>query len=442
VGNLARDVLDAVLWLLIAAGLAVFTGSRFLVTLATIAVVTYGAALLLRAVRSRAGETGDASRFLLLWLVGAQLATFVWLSLSDWWGPTFLARMTAPLGLGVVTCHAIAYLVDVHRREAETGRPLRALLYVLQLPVIIAGPLSRYREFTTRLPRAGVSLGAFAYGMRRMVTGLIKAVAVGTVLARAADAIFAVRPAALTMSAAWLGAVCVALQVYVQFSGFCDVSIGVGRMIGFRYPENFRRPYTADSIREFWRRWNVTLITWLRDYLYLPIAGHDKPTPRLFVVMVAGFCLVGLWHGGQWTFLLWGIYGGTWLALEEVGLRERVTRWPAAVRHAYVIGVVVVGWTILRAPDAAAAAGFLKAMAGLNTAANVGASRYSTTSLWLAVGVGLFAAGPLVPSISRWRVSIDAATTSVLMMTAATGVFLWRGPSLALRSVWPSRPRP
>jgi alginate O-acetyltransferase complex protein AlgI len=274
--------------------------------------------------------------------------------------------------------------------------------------------------------------------MRRLVTGVIKAVVVGGALAAAADVIFATAPARLTAGAAWLGAICFGLQVYVQFSGWGDIGIGVGRMIGLRYSENFRRPYTAGSVREFWRRWNITLITWLRDYLHLPIAGQEEPTLRLYGNIVAGFCLVGLWHGSGWTFVAWGVYCGSWLALEATALRGRIERLPAAARHLYVAAVVTIGWVILRAPSVAAAGGHLKAMAGLNNRPVVTATTILGTGLWMALVVGAFAAGPLVPSISRWRVSVDAATTSLLMMCAATGLFLWRGPSLVLRSIWPS----
>jgi alginate O-acetyltransferase complex protein AlgI len=312
----------------------------------------------------------------------------------------------------------------------------------MQLPVLVAGPLARYHDFSAQLSRSAMTLGAFAYGMRRIVTGLIKALLVGGVLAETADTIYATPITRLTAAAAWLGAACVSLQIYLQFSGYCDVGIGVGRMIGLRYSENFRRPYTADSIREFWRRWNITLMTWLRDYLFLPIVGQDDPTPRLYLNIVAGFCLVALWHRGGSTFLVWGVYCGSWLALEAIGFHARVERLPRSVRHLYVLMVVVVGWVILRSPDLATARQFLAAMAGLNHAPAMTAARFGSIALWCALAVGLFAAGPLVPSISRWRVSVDAATTSLLMMIAATGVFLWRGPSMALRSIWPKSLNP
>jgi alginate O-acetyltransferase complex protein AlgI len=216
------------------------------------------------------------------------------------------------------------------------------------------------------------------------------------------------------------------------------MAIGLGRMLGFRYPENFRRPYTADSLREFWRRWNITLITWLRDYLSLPIAGHDRPTPRLYVNIVAGFCLVGLWHRLGWNAPLCGLYFGTLLAIEAVGFGARLERWPRAARHVYVLLVVVIGWVILRADTASGAVGFLQTMAGSSGVWAVTADVYLTPQVWLALAVAVIGAGPMVPSISRWRVSVDAGTTSALMMMAATGVFIWRPGAIALRFLWPA----
>jgi alginate O-acetyltransferase complex protein AlgI len=365
-------------------------------------------------------------------IVGAYLLLFAALSLM----PPF--PYVAPFILGTAICHAVAYLVDVSRGEAQTMRPLHAAMYLVQLPVAIAGPLSRYHEFSTQLSAGTVKLGAFAYGVRRVVTGWIKAVLVGGTLEGAADAVFAAAPDRLTAGAAWLGASLFGLQLYLQFSGYCDIGIGVGRMVGLRYSENFRRPYTADSTREFWRRWNVTLITWLRDYLHLPIAGQEAPTVRLYGYIVAGFCFVGLWHGAGAAFPVWGFYCGSWLALEATGLSARIVRLPRILRHAYVIGVVTVGWVILRSPNLLHAATFMKSMMGLSWQPVLAAGTFLPAAVWMALAAGLFAAGPLVPSISRWRVSVDAATTSLLMMCAATGLFLWRGPLLVLRSIRPS----
>ncbi len=342
-----------------------------------------------------------------------------------------------PLAAGITTFLGVALVLDVFRNVAAVDQPLAAAVALVPLPLLVAGPVVRYREFRTQLPRPVVGMGPFTYGVRRFVTGLLKVLLVAVVLDEPVDAIFNQSPARLTMDAAWLGAMAFSLQLYFQLSGWADMAIGLGRMLGFRFPENFRRPYTADSVRDFWRRWNITLMTGLRDYVNLPIAGRDNPTIGLFANLVLAFSLMGLWHGWGWTVVLWGVYAGLWLALEETGLGARIARLPRVARHAYVLLVVGVGWVLLRAESVPAALTYLATMAGLNWASGVTAHLYLTPASWLALAVALVGAGPLIPSISRWRVSVDAATVSVMLMVGATGIFVWRGVA-ALR---PSRVR-
>jgi D-alanyl-lipoteichoic acid acyltransferase DltB (MBOAT superfamily) len=385
--------------------------------------------------RDRAEPRHGLSPALLAMMVAINLAVFVFSRFPG------TSHAVLPLGIAVLTCLATAYAVDVYRREATMERPLVALLYLVQFPLMLAGPIVRYRDFSSQHSRLTVSLGGFAYGMRRLMIGLVKVVLVAGALALPADAIFALPLPKLSADAAWLGAACFSLQHYYRFSGCSDIAIGLGRMLGFRYPENFRRPYTADSVREFWRRWNITLMTWLRDYLRLPIAERDDPAPRLYANIVIGFCLVGLWHGGGRGVVIWSLYSGMWLALEAVGLGARVRRLPAVVRHVYLLTVVTIGWVILRADTPSGALAFLQAMAGLNGLAGRTAQHYLTLPVGVALGVAIVGAGPMVPAISRWRVSLDAATVSVLMMVAATAFFLWRGVSFLVGALLPTRPR-
>jgi alginate O-acetyltransferase complex protein AlgI len=358
------------------------------------------------------------------------------------------SRMTGPAfalsGVVVLICHGLAYVTDVYRGQASTRQPLESALYLIQFPVLPAGPLIRFRDFSANLPKLAtvVGLGSFTYGVRRVIIGLVKVVLVAGTLAEPVDAIMALAPARLSASVAWLAALCVSLSYYFWLSGYADIAIGLGRMLGFRYPENFRRPYTADSVREFWRRWSVTSITWLRDYLSLPIAGRDVPTPRLFINIVIGFTLLGLWHGGGQTVWIWALYSGAWLALEAVTLSHVIERLPRAIRHVYVLTVVVFGWVILRGDTPAALWEIVKAMAGLaggRTAYT--ASRYLTWPVEIALFVAIIGAGPLVPWISRWRVTLDATTAAVVMMISAFSLFAWRLAALAREAIRTFRPR-
>jgi alginate O-acetyltransferase complex protein AlgI len=384
----------------------------------------------LRGIEGVAGTGAARTRASLVVLLGADLA-FLGAALI----PEHRAWWTTSLGAAMIACHAIAYWADVRRGHAERGRPLDVALYLLQFPVLAAGPIVRYRDFSGQLAGALVSLGAFAYGMRRLVIGVVKIALVAGPLGRAADAIVATR--APRPGLAWLGAVCAVLHVYYLFGGSADIAIGLGRMLGFRYPENFRRPFTAGTVREFWRRWNITLLTWLRDYLQLPIAGQDRPTPKLYVRIVIGFALVGWWHGAGWNAVIFGIYFGTLLGLEAVGLGARIERLPALARHAYVLVAVAIGGVIVHARTANAAGRYLLSMTGLGTRTT--AAPPEVTPLLAAVLiVAAIGAGPLIPAISRWRVSLDAAVTSMLMMLAATGLFVWRPVAVVARSLWRS----
>jgi alginate O-acetyltransferase complex protein AlgI len=350
------------------------------------------------------------------------VAAFAWVR-SQMPGRTF-----AFAGATVLGCHAVAFLIDVFHGRATARRPLLSALYLIQFPVLPAGPIVRYQEFSAHHVRVDqmVGLGAFTYGMRRIIIGVVKFLFVAGTLGHPVDAIFALPPSQLGTGSAWLAAIGFSLQLYFQFSGLADMAIGIGRMFGLRYPENFRRPYLADSVREFWRRWNVTAVMWLRDYLSLPMAGRDRPTPRLFANIVIGFSLLALWHGATGNVLVWAVYAGMWLALEAIGLSRVVERAPRALRHAYLLAIVVSGWVILRADTPAAALHVLAGMAGQGGAAPVPVSSFLTWQVWCALAVAGIGAGPLVPWISRWRVTVDAGTAAVVMMLSAVSLWIWR----------------
>lgn len=408
-------------------------GWRTLGLLAAAAVATHGAALVLHSLRG----TPAARRAV---LGGSLVAIVAGLGTALYPALTGSGPVPAP-GLVLLACLAVSYLVDVYRDRAVPSPDLAALLYLLQLPVMPAGPLSRMTEFSHQVSRADITMAGFSYGVRRIVQGLTKVYLLAGPLGSTAATIFALRVTKLSMDTAWLGAVCAPLASYFYLTGFTDIGIGLGKMLGFRYQENFRRPFTADSLREFWRCWNVTLITWLRDYLALPIAGHVRPTSSRFALMVAGFVVVGLWFEVSWQVLPWAVYVAAWLALEALFLGRVMERMPTWVRHVYVLLVTLVGWTLLRASGAGPLLGYLEAMSGGAVVPFGAASAHLTWGLTSALLCALIFAGPMVGNLSRWRVSVDAATASLLMMLAATGVLLWQ----AVRPVWqvlmPRQPR-
>src|SRR5947208_3085837 len=217
--------------------------------------------------------------------------------------PLVVPRVLLPIGISFFTFHAISYVVDVYRRDATAQKsPVHAALYLLLFPQLIAGPIIRYRDIADQLARRAVGLDDFAYGVRRFIVGLAKKVLVANIVAGPADRIFGTPADQLTAPPAWRGIVCYTPQLYSDFSGYSDMAIGLGRMFGFRFPENFRWPYIAVSVQDFWRRWHISLSSWFRDYLYIPLGGGRASRGRVYFNLVVVFFLCGLWLGASWTF--------------------------------------------------------------------------------------------------------------------------------------------
>lgn len=277
-----------------------------------------------------------------------------------------LAPIALPLGISFFTFHKISYKVDVYRHDAAVRRNLLDLaLYILLFPQLIAGPIIRYHEIADQIVRRAVTHAGFADGVRRFILGLAKKMILANTAAACADPIFAIPGAQLPPEVAWLGVLSYTLQLYFDFSGYSDMAIGLGLMFGFRFPENFDHPYVASSITEFWRRWHMSLSRWFRDYLYIPLGGNRLGPVRTYFNLVVVFALCGLWHGASWNFLVWGLYHGLFLVAERLFPRRALFRWPAPLRHAYALLVVMGGWVLFRAETLPAAGAFMAALAGL-----------------------------------------------------------------------------
>ncbi|MDE3156053.1 MAG: MBOAT family protein [Acidobacteriota bacterium] len=316
--------------------------------------------------------------------------------------PVVVPRVLLPIGISFFTFHAISYVVDVYRRDAIAQKhPSHAALYLLLFPQLIAGPIIRYRDIADQLASRPVRRDDLACGIRRFIVGLAKKALVANVVAVPADRIFAMPTAQLTAAHAWLGVVCYTLQIYFDFSGYSDMAIGLGRIFGFRFPENFNYPYVSRSIQEFWHRWHITLSAWFRDYLYIPLGGSRVEPWKVYRNLVVVFFLCGLWHGAAWTFVAWGLYHGLFLVIERLGLARRLARLPRAIAQGYALLVVMVGWVFFRADTFTAAAGFLKAMAGFGAGAPApyDAAYFLNHQVVLALAAGLIGSLPLVPAL-------------------------------------------
>jgi alginate O-acetyltransferase complex protein AlgI len=311
--------------------------------------------------------------------------------------------MLLPIGISFFTFHSISYIVDVHRQQAVAQKgPIGTALYLLFFPQLIAGPIIRYHQIAAQIAARTHTSAQFAMGVRRFVIGLAKKLLIAGLVARPADAVFAMPTAELTAGHAWLAVVCYTLQIYFDFSGYSDMAIGLGHMFGFTFPENFRYPYVATSVQDFWKRWHISLSSWFRDYLYIPLGGNRRPPHRVYVNLVTVFFLCGLWHGAAWTFVVWGLLHGLFLVIERAGLGRWLDARSPILGWAYTMAVVMVGWVFFRADSAAAAAGMLRAMAGFGIAAPTPFSVvwYITPELVAAVLAGIVASTPIVPAIA------------------------------------------
>jgi alginate O-acetyltransferase complex protein AlgI len=268
-----------------------------------------------------------------------------------------------PIGISFFTFQALTYVVDVYRGDARAQRnPLISALYISLFPQLIAGPIVRYREIAAELTDRTSCWADVAAGAQRFTFGLGKKVLIANALALPADRIFALPIAELPAPVAWLGVVCFGLQIYFDFSGYSDMAIGLGRMLGFHFPENFLYPYTSRSVREFWRRWHITLSTWFRDYVYIPLGGNRGSATRTGWNLVLVFFLCGLWHGASWNFIAWGLLHGVFLVLERGALGRLLERLPSLVGTVYTLLAVTLGWVFFRADDLPHAVGYLGAM--------------------------------------------------------------------------------
>ena len=333
--------------------------------------------------------------------------------------PVVVPRVLLPIGISFFTFHAISYVIDVSRRDATAQKsPVHAALYLLLFPQLIAGPIIRYRDIADQLAERRISIDDFACGVRRFIVGLAKKVLIANVVAGPADAIFGMPFNQLSAGHAWLGLGCYTLQIYFDFSGYSDMAIGLGRMFGFRFPENFRWPYVATSVQGFWRRWHISLSTWFRDYLYVPLGGNRQSPARTYLNLVTVFFLCGLWHGASWTFVIWGLWHGAFLALERLVSRRGPTApldvprpepytpvlsWPIWP-HVYTLLIVMIGWVFFRADSVAGAVAFLKALTGAGPAlpTTYTVQWYLTSEVWLAVVAGLIGSTPWVPALAAW----------------------------------------
>jgi alginate O-acetyltransferase complex protein AlgI len=299
----------------------------------------------------------------------------------------------------------------------------------LFFPQLIAGPIVRYHEIADQLRERSSTVARLASGIERFVIGLAKKMLIANSVAEVADGIFALPPGELTAPLAWLGIGTYALQIYFDFSGYSDMAIGLARLFGFEFPENFDYPYVARSLTEFWRRWHLSLSRWFRDYVYLPLGGNRHGAFRTYLNLAAVFLLCGLWHGASWNFVVWGALHGAFLIIERLGLLRLLERTWSPLRHAYTLLLILTTWVFFRAPTLHAAAAFVRAMVGLGQGSGEAyrALDYLDDERSLVLALGIVGATPIFARLQR-ALPVPRAGAQVLLdlgkLAALTGLGL------------------
>ncbi|RJF98239.1 MBOAT family O-acyltransferase [Noviherbaspirillum saxi] len=279
--------------------------------------------------------------------------------------PIKLPEVILPLGISFFTFQGVSYLIDVYRGDVGAQKSFwNFAMYKAMFPQLIAGPIVRYKQIAHEVDHRDITNARVLAGLQQFIIGLAQKVLIANTVALPADSIFAVPPDQLSTTSAWIGIACYSIQILYDFAGYSNMAIGIGHMIGFSYPPNFNRPYSSTSVTEFWRRWHISLSSWFRDYLYIPLGGNRISAARTYVNLAMVFLLCGLWHGAAWTFIIWGAWHGVLLVIERMGLGRLLERMPQTIAQIYTLLVVMIGWVFFRANDVPYALRFLEVMFG------------------------------------------------------------------------------
>ncbi|GAB3733863.1 MBOAT family O-acyltransferase [Spirosoma lituiforme] len=317
-----------------------------------------------------------------------------------------LSHIALPIGISFYTFQGISYTLDIYWGRIRANRSfLDYGTYVAMFPHQIAGPIVRYADIAPELAERTTTIEKFGVGAERFILGLAKKVLLANTFASLADTIFNAPIDSYPTATAWLGIVAYSLQIYFDFSGYSDMAIGLGKMVGFDFKENFNYPYVARSIQDFWRRWHISLSSWFRDYVYIPLGGNRGSKLRTYRNLLIVFFVTGLWHGASWNFIIWGLYHGVFLLIERAGLGRRLERiWPP-VAHAYTILVVLIGWVFFRIETLPEAIHFLQKMLGLGaqplSIVAYPPAYFLTGELVVSLLLGFILATPVYPSFQR-----------------------------------------
>lgn len=279
-----------------------------------------------------------------------------------------IIKIALPIGISFYTFQSMSYVIDVYRGETKVQKnPFKLMLYIALFPQLIAGPIVRYVTVAEEIDQRTESVSEISEGLVRFMIGFGKKMILANAAGEIADAIFGLNTASLTVSLAWIGALAYAFQIYFDFSAYSDMAIGLGRVFGFHFLENFNYPYIAKSVTDFWRRWHISLSTWFRDYVYIPLGGNRQSVVKHIRNIAVVWFLTGMWHGAAWNFILWGMWFCIFLIGEKYIWGKLLEKAPAAVNHLYTLLVVLISWVFFRSPDLSYALSYTGILFGIGT---------------------------------------------------------------------------
>ncbi len=337
-----------------------------------------------------------------------------------------ILNIIMPIGISFFTFQGLSYVIDVYREDGKVQRnPLNVALYISFFPQLIAGPIVRYETIADQIDSRQETLSGFSYGVERFIIGLSKKILIANTVGLIADEIFNMGLGNMSIVLSWIGIISYTLQIYFDFSGYSDMAIGLGSMFGFEFLENFNYPYISTSITEFWRRWHISLSTWFRDYIYIPLGGNRVKTSRfLFNIFIVWF-LTGLWHGASWNFILWGLYYGLILIIEKMALGKYIKRMPKLFQHIYTIVLVMIGWVLFRSENIAHARDYLGIMFGMGNYQFINIkSLYYLIEYKYAFIIGILFSMPIYPYVIEKLNNIKTGWISILVRDYIKGVLL------------------
>ena len=330
-----------------------------------------------------------------------------------------------PIGISFFTFQIMSYTIDVYRRSVEPQKNLVKLaLYISLFPQLIAGPIVRYIDVEKQLTYRECTAEKTARGMIRFSMGLAKKVIVSNTVAAICDGIFGSTNTVPAFTA-WVGVICYALQIYFDFSGYSDMAIGMGHMLGFDFLENFNYPYVSCSVQEFWRRWHISLSSWFRDYLYIPLGGNRRGKVRTYINLIIVFACTGLWHGASFSFIVWGLWHGLFLVIERLGFKKALDKLPKFIGWIYTMLVVLVGWVFFRADTLSAAMKYLGEMFSFSGGVANGMAQFDNLS-FIITAIALVLCTPVYQLVKGKleKTEVGKKAAFVIGAVLATGLFI------------------